>query len=66
MTEKKVPGAEPVYMVYDQRDRLVLTQDGNQRAQGKWLFTKYDALNRPVFTGLKSISVRGSGANGSG
>ena len=33
MIEKKVPGAAPVYMVYDQRDRLVLTQDGNQRAK---------------------------------
>ena len=29
--EKKVPGVEPVSMVYDQRDRLVATQDGNQR-----------------------------------
>jgi RHS repeat-associated protein len=51
MVEKKVPGAEPVYMVYDNRDRLVLTQDGNQRLNNKWLFTKYDALNRPVLTG---------------
>ncbi|MBV6644931.1 MAG: hypothetical protein KI790_05760 [Cyclobacteriaceae bacterium] len=31
MVEKQVPGAEPVFMVYDERDRLVLTQDGNQR-----------------------------------
>ncbi len=52
MVEKKLPGAEPVYMVYDPRNRLVLTQDGNQRAQGSWLFTKYDAQNRPVLTGV--------------
>ncbi|HEY0057632.1 MAG TPA: DUF6443 domain-containing protein [Flavisolibacter sp.] len=52
MIEKKVPGAAVVYMVYDARDRLVLTQDGVQRAQNKWLFTIYDALNRPVLTGL--------------
>src|SRR5690606_33609118 len=32
MTHKKVPGADWVYMVYDDRDRLVMTQDGNQRA----------------------------------
>src|SRR5690606_2299147 len=51
MTVKKVPGAAPVYMVYDQRDRLVLTQDGRQREAGEWTFTKYDALNRPVSTG---------------
>ena len=52
MVEKKVPGAEWVYMIYDDRDRLVLTQDGNQHTNGEWLFTKYDALNRPVSTGL--------------
>src|SRR5690606_11854326 len=51
MTVKKVPGAAPVYMVYDQRDRLVLTQDGRQREAGEWTFTKYDALNRPVSAG---------------
>ncbi|SMD37969.1 RHS repeat-associated core domain-containing protein [Reichenbachiella faecimaris] len=53
MTMKRVPGAEWVYMVYDQRDRLVMTQDGNQRdkATPEWSFTKYDQLNRPVLTG---------------
>ncbi|MEM9858942.1 MAG: DUF6443 domain-containing protein, partial [Bacteroidota bacterium] len=51
MTEKKVPGADWVYMVYDDRDRLVLTQDGNQRNTNEWLFTKYDGLNRPIVTG---------------
>lgn len=54
MIEKKVPGSEWIYMVYDQRDRLVLTQDGNQRDQEQWLYTKYDALNRPVATGILS------------
>ena len=48
---KKVPGADSVNMVYDQWDRLVLTQDGNLRVNGFWIFTKYDALNRPVVTG---------------
>jgi RHS repeat-associated protein len=53
MTMKKVPGAGAVYMVYDKRDRLVLTQDANLRGQSnKWLFTKYDALNRPIMTGF--------------
>jgi RHS repeat-associated protein len=53
---KQLPGAEPVYMVYDQRDRLVVTQDGNMRPDKKWLFTKYDALNRPVLTGVYTHS----------
>lgn len=52
MIQKQVPGAEPVFMVYDNRDRLVLTQDGNQRLTNQWAFTKYDALNRSVLTGL--------------
>ncbi|MCP4459390.1 MAG: hypothetical protein GY816_15415, partial [Cytophagales bacterium] len=58
MVEKKVPGADPVYMVYDQWDRLVLTQDGKQRNSSpqKCLFTKYDVLNRPIQTGLMDYS----------
>ncbi len=65
MIAKQVPGADTVYMVYDQWDRLVLTQDGNQRANDKWLFTKYDALNRPIITGIMTetdpiATVRGT------
>ncbi|MFL9485568.1 DUF6443 domain-containing protein [Chitinophagaceae bacterium LWZ2-11] len=52
MMIKKVPGAGEVWMVYDTRDRLVMTQDANQRTLGKWLVTTYDNLNRPVATGL--------------
>ena len=59
MAQKQVPGAKAVYMVYDSRDRLVLTQDGNQRTDAsgnitkkEWTFTKYDALNRPIITGI--------------
>lgn len=52
MVEKKIPGADKVLMVYDKRDRLVLLQDGNMRTGNKWMFTKYDILNRPVFTGI--------------
>ncbi|MEO8820892.1 MAG: DUF6443 domain-containing protein [Ginsengibacter sp.] len=52
MIMKKVPGAAPVNMVYDARDRLVMTQDANMLAQGKWLVIQYDDQNRPVETGL--------------
>lgn len=53
MTFKKLPGCEPVYMIYDKRDRLVLTQDGNMRASdaNKWSYTEYDNKNRPVENG---------------
>lgn len=54
MVRKKVPGAGEVWMVYDARDRLVMTQDANMRlsSQKKWLYTVYDELNRPTVTGL--------------
>lgn len=52
MVSKKVPGAEPVYLVYDARDRLVMTQDGKQRPANQWMVTTYDALNRPNATYL--------------
>ena len=52
MIIKKVPGAAEVSMVYDARDRLIMTRDGNLTTTGKWLVTEYDALNRPKRTGL--------------
>ncbi|PZR07016.1 MAG: hypothetical protein DI539_24180, partial [Flavobacterium psychrophilum] len=52
MIMKKVPGAGEMYMVYDRWDRVILTQDANQRPNKLWCFTKYDALNRPIMTGL--------------
>jgi RHS repeat-associated protein len=57
MIIKKNPGAAEVRMVYDKWDRRVLAQDGNLRANNKWLFTKYDRLNRPVMTGFYSNST---------
>ena len=67
MVEKKLPGAAPVYMVYDNNDRLVATQDGNMRkgtatlSDDEWLITLYDALNRPVMTLKKIIAVSQTG-----
>ncbi len=52
MITKKVPGAGEVYMVYDARDRVAMTQDANMRIANKWSVTLYDELNRPVQTGL--------------
>lgn len=53
MIMKQLPGADYIAMVYDKRDRLVMTQDGNQRnmISKEWMFIKYDMLNRPVLTG---------------
>ena len=51
MVLKKLPGAGPVKMVYNKRDLLVATQDGEQAKAKDWTITKYDALNRPILTG---------------
>jgi RHS repeat-associated protein len=51
MILKRLPGADPIYLVYNKRDQLVLTQDGNLRNNNDWLFTKYDVFNRDVMTG---------------
>ena len=47
-----MPGRQRILGVYDQRGRIVLTQDGNQRTAGRWLYTKYDDLDRPIETHL--------------
>ena len=52
LVEKKLPGKDWEYMVYDKQDRLVLTQDGKLRQQNKWFFTKYDKFGRVAYTGL--------------
>lgn len=51
---KRLPGCEPIFMVYDRTDRLILSQDGNQRAKSpaQWTVSKYDQLGRVIFTGL--------------
>jgi RHS repeat-associated protein len=55
---KKVPGAGEVWMVYDARDRLIMTQDANMRANSnQWLVTIYDNQNRPIRTGLLDGAV---------
>ena len=44
--ERQMPGREPEYMVYDRRDRLVMSQDGNMRTKKQWMIYRYDDLSR--------------------
>jgi hypothetical protein len=57
---KKVPGAGKVYYLYDKLDRVVLSQDGNQRLNSQWSFTKYDVLGRPILSGLYTNPAPGA------
>ncbi|HWK02143.1 MAG TPA: DUF6443 domain-containing protein [Puia sp.] len=52
MIIKKVPGAGEVWMVYDSRDRLVMSQDSVLRSAQTWKVIRYDALNRPDSSGV--------------
>ncbi|WP_292267562.1 DUF6443 domain-containing protein [Butyricimonas sp.] len=73
MTVKRLPGCGPVYMVYDKKDRIVMSQDGKQRTAdaGKWSYSLYDDYNRVtesgevVLSGVKSHSVLLSEASAS-
>ena len=51
LIEKKLPGKDWEFIVYDILDRPVLTQDPNLNAQNRWLFTKYDPFGRVAYTG---------------
>ena len=48
--EKKLPGCEPVSLVYDRADRLVLEQNGVQKAKNCWTVHKYDRLGRLLYS----------------
>ena len=51
LVEKRIPGKDWEYIVYDKLDRPILTNDGNLRLHQKWVFTKYDVFGRPIYTG---------------
>lgn len=53
LIEKLEPGSDPIYFVYDNFNRLILQQDGNQRENDQWKFIKYDNLSRPVILGVQ-------------
>ncbi|HLN52948.1 MAG TPA: DUF6443 domain-containing protein [Lentimicrobium sp.] len=58
MVEKKLPGKEIEYYIYNKLDQVILYQDGNMRKVNTgvqafdWKFMKYDALGRLILTGM--------------
>ncbi len=58
MILKKAPGARPLRMIYDSRDRVVFMQDGNQAAKSpaEWMVNLYDDLDRTILTTLYRTS----------
>ena len=51
--------------MYDDADRVILTQDGNNRANGKAVFSLYDVFGRPTVSGIctNAISISQDGAS---
>ncbi|MGN7707954.1 DUF6443 domain-containing protein [Chryseobacterium sp. 22543] len=52
LIEKKLPGKGWEYMIYNNADQLVMSQDALLRTKGQWLVTKYDQFGRVVFTAI--------------
>lgn len=50
--EKKLPGCEPIKMIYDKENRMIFKQDGNLRKTGEWQFLLYDSYGRPTVRGV--------------
>ena len=56
LIEKKLPGKQWEYIVYDSHDRPILSQDGSLRADNLWAFSKYDVYGRDIYSGLYTNS----------
>ena len=52
LVEKKIPGKGWEYIVYNDLDQPIMTQDAILRTEDKWLFTKYDVFGRVAYTGV--------------
>lgn len=65
LVEKKLPGKQWEYIVYDKLDRVVATGPaynpyGGSDTNKGWLLTKYDVFNRPVYTAWYNAAVASS------
>ncbi len=69
LVEKKLPGKQWEFIVYDKLDRVIATgpalspfSDINIVGNTGWMITKYDVFNRPILTGwMPSSTVTAAG-----
>ncbi|MDD2270465.1 MAG: DUF6443 domain-containing protein, partial [Candidatus Dojkabacteria bacterium] len=55
--EKSIPSKGTEYYIYDKGDRVVMSQDQNQRESNLWMFMVYDNINRLVERSLINTSL---------
>lgn len=56
---KQTPDTDSIEYVYDRKNRLVFSRDGNLRTQNKWQVVFYDRRDRQIMTALyNSASTR--------
>jgi len=66
LVEKKLPGKQWEYIVYDKLDRVVATgpaynpYGATSESDKGWMLTKYDEFNRPVYTAWYNAGVTSS------
>jgi len=58
LIEKKAPGEDWLYLVYDAKGRPVLSQNGYERLDQSWTFVKYDEQERAIMGGTYTDAVR--------
>lgn len=54
---KKLPGCDWVQMVYDKADRMILSQDGEQRKNNRMTFHMYDVFGRECVSGTAMANM---------
>lgn len=54
---KKIPGRDAEHFVYDTQDRIVMSQDGNQRQHGNWTIFAFDKNSRMVMQGERNFNL---------
>ncbi|MFW0740038.1 DUF6443 domain-containing protein, partial [Flavobacterium sp. T12S277] len=61
LVEKKLPGKQWEFIVYDKLDRVVATGPVNSPfsdiTSSGWIITKYDAFSRPIYTGWMNATA---------
>lgn len=68
LVEKKIPGKQWEFIVYDNQDRIIATGPAlspfkDMAGTVGWLFTKYDIFNRVAYTGWMQAAVTSTDRN---